>query len=252
MTMRRFACVLVAAVLCLSLLPAALAEEDAAPLLSGDVWDMAGVLSDSTAADLAALNERMSSGRLMVVTRHFLGGKDAGAYARELLDSADSEGGAVLLLVIGEEDYALALGEQIAKALPAESQQSLLARNFRTPYLNRAYDEAVADFALAFAGQVSRAWGESIDLDGLFGRIGLSATPAPQQWSSQSDTNARWQDFFGEDFPENTAGRDREAEREEGLSFVSIIFWAALIYFLFFRKRKRRRYDFGHGPRRRW
>lgn len=250
MTMRRFVCVLAAAVLCLSLLPAAFAEEDAAPLLSGDVWDMAGVLSDSTAADLAVLNERMSGGGLMVVTRHFLGGKDAGAYARELLDSADSEEGAVLLLVIGEEDYALALGEQIAKALPAESQQSLLARNFRTPYLNRAYDEAVADFALAFAGQVSRARGEKIDLDGLFGRIGLSATPAPQQWSGQSDINAMWQDFFGEDFSENRTGRDREADWEGGLG--TLIFWAFIIYFLFFRKRKRRRYDFGHGPRRRW
>lgn len=250
MTMRRFVCVLAAAVLCLSLLPAALAEEDAAPLLSGDVWDMAGVLSDSTAADLVALNERMSGGRLMVVTRHFLGGKDAGAYARELLDSADSEGGAVLLLVIGEEDYALALGDQIAKALPAESQQSLLAQNFRTPFLNRAYDEAVADFALAFAGQVSRARGEKIDLDGLFGRVGLSATPAPQQWSGKSDVNAMWQDFFGEDFPENRTGRDREADWEGGLG--TLIFWAFIIYFLFFRKRKRRRYDFGHGPRRRW
>lgn len=250
MTLRRFVCILTAAVLCLSLLPAALAEEDAAPLLSGDVWDMAGVLSDSTAADLATLNERMSGCRLTVVTRHFLGGKDAGAYARELLDSADSEEGAVLLLVIGEEDYALALGEQIAKALPAESQQSLLAQNFRTPYLNRAYDEAVADFALAFAGQVSRARGEKIDLDGLFGRIGLSATPAPQQWSGQSDINAMWQDFFGEDSPENRNNRDQEADWEGGLG--TLIFWAFVIYFLFFRRRKRRRYDFGHGPHRRW
>lgn len=259
--MRRFAWMLFVLTLCLAALPAARAAEYAAVGNTAIVQDMAGVLSDDTVSDLETLNGRMEKdvGRLLVITRHFLGGADVRAYAEEMFSALRlSDRDALLLLVIGEEDYALAVGSEIRRVLPAESQSSLLAQNLRAPYLNRAYDEAAAGFALAYAGQISRAMGEKVSVSGLFGQSDLSATPAPQTWSSfRSDINSMWQDFFGEDFYAGESAvrqaRQEAQEREARSSgFWTVVGWIAVVYFLFFRKKKRRRYDFGHGPRRRW
>ena len=97
--------------LCL-LLPSALSES--LPPCQGVVTDLAGVLSTDTAAGLETLAQRMEAagcGRLYVVTRHFLGGKDARAYADRLFAAwglQDKDG--LLLLAVGEETYALSLG----------------------------------------------------------------------------------------------------------------------------------------------
>ena len=146
--MRRIVSIVVALVLCLGLLPVSYGETQY-PLSQGAVTDLAGVLGEKTAQDFAALSERLQAAcgaRLHVVTRHFLGGQDAAAYAQGLFDSWGLEGQDVLLLmVIGEENYALAVGRQARQALSADTQTSLLATHFRAAFLNRQYDEALAD-----------------------------------------------------------------------------------------------------------
>ena len=54
---------------------------------------------------------------MAVDIRHFLGGAEAGAYARRLLNELpDPDDSLLLLVVVGEESYALAAGTQADKA----------------------------------------------------------------------------------------------------------------------------------------
>ena len=242
--MRRIISIVVALVLCLGLLPVSYGETQY-PLSQGAVTDLAGVLGEKTAQDFAALSERLQAAcgaRLHVVTRHFLGGQDAAAYAQGLFDSWGLEGQDVLLLmVIGEENYALAVGRQARQALSADTQTSLLATHFRAAFLNRQYDEALAELAVQLAQTVAKAQGETLNVNGLFGIAAIQSTPKPQSsWSFFSQ-----QDWQEEDWP-----IEEEFSSHSSFNWRGWLIWGLLIYFVFFRKKKRT-YNFGHGPRRR-
>ena len=234
--------------LCLALLPSARGESQL-PAPQGAVTDLAGVLSDEAAQDISTLSQRLDDaawGELYVVTRHFLGGADVRAYGQALFQDWDlDEWDALLLLVIGEESYALILGEAAEAALPADAQTSLLATRFRGAYLSREYDAAVAGLLVPLAESLAKAQGESLKTAGLFGQAEIQATPAPQDWNAfRQDINSMWQDMFGETFYEE----QEQAPEDSGVSWRAILIWSLVIYFLFFRKR--RRYNFGHGPKR--
>lgn len=248
--MRRMLGICLSLLLCLSLLPAAQGESQL-PTCQGAVTDLAGVLSDETARDVAVLSERLDDdawGEMYVVTRHFLGGADARAYGKALFEDWNlGEWDALLLLVIGEESYALILGEEAESALPADAQTSLLATRFRGAYLNREYDAAVAGLLVPLAESIAKAQGESLKTAGLFGQAEIQATPAPQDWTSfRQDMNSMWQDMFGEDFYEEP--EHVESSKDSGIGWRTILIWGLVIYFLFFRKK--RKYNFGHGPKR--
>lgn len=237
--------------LCL-LLPSALSES--LPPCQGVVTDLAGVLSTDTAAGLEALAQRMEAagcGRLYVVTRHFLGGKDARAYADRLFAAwglQDKDG--LLLLAVGEETYALSLGSAAQAALPQESRTALLAQKLRADYLARDYDAAAAAFALGYAGQVSRALGARVDTAGV---LGQESQPQQQNAWSLSD----WRELVQ---PEEASAQDwaqEQRQTEKKTNWRAIIIWALVIYFLFFRKKskkmkKKNAFNFGHRPGRRW
>lgn len=240
--MRRMLSVFLALVLCVSFLPAR--AESAFPASQGMVTDLAGVLNPETIQDMQILSQRLEDaigGELYIVTRHFLGGQDAVNYAKGIFDAwqLDDED-ALLLLVIGEERYALALGKAAQKALPSDTQISLLATHFRGAYLNREYDHAVADFALRLAQTMAQAENESLNIQGLFGQENILATPAPQSWQSfTQDINALWQDMFDEDFYKEE--KQREEKEEDNVNWRGIIIWGLVIYFLFFRKKKKKK-----------
>ena len=237
--------------LCL-LLPSALSES--LPPCQGVVTDLAGVLSADTAAGLETLAQRMEAagcGRLYVVTRHFLGGKDARAYADRLFAAwglQDKDG--LLLLAVGEETYALSLGSAAQAALPQESRTALLAQKLRADYLARDYDAAAAAFALGYAGQLSRALGARVDTAGV---LGQESQPQQQNAWSLSD----WRELVQ---PEEASAQDwaqEQRQTEKKTNWRAIIIWALVIYFLFFRKKskkmkKKNAFNFGHRPGRRW
>ncbi|MBQ6803319.1 MAG: TPM domain-containing protein [Clostridia bacterium] len=237
---------LIALACCLFFLPAA--AESQYPQAQGAVTDLAGVLGVATADDTALLSQRLKDavdGEIYVVTRHFLGGAEPLEYGQYLFDAWElGEMDCLLLMVIGEEEYALILGNEAGKRLPLESQMTLLANSFRVEYLNREYDEAVGKFLPALSGQLARAAGEKIDVSGLFGKMTAEITPRPSAW------NDLWNGMFAQVEEEEESNWEEEmAQEETKTNWRTVIIWGLVIYFLFIRKKKKRRYNFGHPPK---
>lgn len=237
--MRKIVSVVTALVLCLLLLPAAQAEDY--PPFQGIVADVAGVLSEETISDLKALSQRMEQkigGHIYVLTRHFLGGASPQVYADKVFEIWDlGENDALLLMVIGEESYALTLGSLARSSLNKETENSLLAASFRPDFLNRNYDQAVGAFSKAWAQALARAQGETMNETGLFSDTAAQSTPQPQS------LNEIWQGMFAQnDYVEEPWDWGAEWEVEEThVNWRGILIWAIVIYFLFFRKKRRRR-----------
>ena len=247
MLMRKMTALLLALALCLCLTNAACAATEYPPRPSGTVSDLAGVLGEQTIRDMETLNERMNDaagGRLFVLTRHFLGGANAQSYADKVFEVWSLEDSdALLLMVIGEETYALSLGAAAKKAVPADTQTSLLASHFRGVYLNRQYDEALADLAVALGQTLAKAFGDTLDTAGLFGAAAIQSTPQPQTvddyWygmfarddydARQNDDDTYWEDW-----------QNQWRYEESSINWRSVIIWGLVIYFLFFRRKRRR------------
>lgn len=245
--MRRMQSLLLALICCLLFLPLAAAENQA-PAPQGAVTDWAGVLSRDTWEDAAALSQRLEKavgGKIYIVTRHFLGGAEALEYGQYLFDAWElGEMDGLLLMVIGEEKYALVLGNKAQTLLPPESQTALLAHHFRTPFLNRDYDAAVAGLTPALGEHLARAAGKKIDVSGLFGESALAAVPPSSGWSDL------WNGMFAQVAEEEESDWAAEEAREETRSnWRTVIIWGLVIYFLFFRKKKRRRSRAGHASK---
>ena len=209
------------------------------PVMRGAVNDDAAVLSDSTAQDIETLNQRGDT-RFTVVTRHFLGGADAQQYCSALFDAWGlGDDDFLLLLVIGEERYAAAMGSHIAGVAFSEEQlSSLFSAKLRPLFLQeRDYDGAVGSFLLAASAQIARAQGETINTAGLFGSTQQSATSQQNSNSSSSGswftswTGNNWSGFFSDsDLNDFTQGaEDYEYEGGSGFSVGKMILIVAVI-----------------------
>ena len=245
---KKFATLLLALALCLSFIPAACGETEYPPRPAGAAADLAGVLGEKAAQDLDTLLDRtMEAGGFgfYVLTRHFLGGANAQEYADKVFEVWGLGGSdALLLMVIGEETYALSLGAAAKSALPAETTTSLLGA-FRAGYLNRQYDAALADLSVGLGQALAKAFGETLDASGLFGREAIqSATPQPQ---TASDF---WYGMFAQDdydaLEDDDAAfwrswQDQQQSEETHINWRSVIIWGLVIYFLFFRRRRKAR-----------
>ena len=223
----------------LLIFPLASAESQA-PVSQGAVTDLAGVLRNDTITDAEILSQRLekaTGGQVYVVTRHFLGGAETLEYGQYLFDAWElGEMDCLLLMVIGEENYALIPGNKLDRLVPAESRNTLLANYFRTPYLNRDYDGAVSGLLLAFSENLSRAAGNMVDTAGLFGRAAQPQENTIKTW------NALWNSMFAQvEETEENDWAERQAQEETESNWRTVIIWALVIYFLFFRKKKRRR-----------
>lgn len=239
--MRKIVSVLSVLALCLMLLPAAQAEDY--PPFQGIVADVAGVLGEDTVSDLKTLSDRLESavdGHVYVLTRHFLGGASAQTYADKVFEIWGlGSNDALLLMVIGEESYALSLGALAKASLPQETRNSLLANQFRAAFLSRDYDGAASGLAAALAQALAKAQGESLNAAGLFGteEAQPQSTPKPQSWDEI------WEGMFAQqDYQEEPWDWSSEWDVEEYHgNWSGILIWALVIYFLFFRKKRRRR-----------
>lgn len=248
MRVDRILALALALMLCIGLAAPAFAETKYPPRPQGTVADLAGVLGEQTITDMEALNTRINTatgGQLYVLTRHFLGGVNAANYAKKVFDVWGlGSNDALLLMVIGEETYAIALGSAAEKTVPTDTQISLMANHFRTPFLARQYDEALADVAEQLGQTLAKAKNQSLDVAGLFGQTVLQSTPQPQttdDWwygmfarddydARESDNDRYWQDW-----------RNQWNHEETRINWRSVIIWGLVIYFLFFRKKRRHR-----------
>ena len=240
--MRRFMAFLL--LVSMLIFPVAQAE-NAYPVRQGHLNDLAGVLEDGAANDLAVLSQRLSEktgGQIYVITRHFLGGKNIQEYADGLFaDWQLTENDALLLMVIGEENFALELGAKAEKALPSETRTALLAQ-FRADFLARNYMGAVGEFCLSYA----KMTGKDISTAGLFGQAEVKKSA----WDTfLQDSGAFFQDMFASNSKDSAEAQQENAREETRSNWRTIIIWGLAIYFLFFRK-NRRKYNFAHPPRR--
>lgn len=261
---RRVLAIALAALLCCACLFSAQAETEYPPRPQGVTADLAAVLGDDVIQDLEELSSRLekaADGHIYVLTRHFLGGVDAQRYADKVFEVWGLNGNdALLLMVIGEESYALALGASAKTAVSAETRTALLASSFRTPFLDREYDKAVSGLSLSLAQSLAKAKGETLDVSGLFGQASASAASAAKATPKPQSSSEFWNSMFARDDYNATETNNEqiwtnwkiEWNREENsINWRSIIIWALVIYFLFFRKKRQRPPRSPHPPRRR-
>ena len=247
--MRMNVCLLVACILLTSF--SALAQE------MPTVRDSAAVLGADTLKDARTLGQLVKQGMgitLAVDTRHFLGGAEVSDYARDLLsEAADPANTLLLLMVIGEESYALAAGSEAGKLLNPAARETLLSTQFRSPFLARDYDRAVSDFLSHAAGQLAAATGKNLDQEGLFGQV-KAPTPAPTAAPQSTGPYKRVSIFdlnsiLGEQLkptsvPQKQAQNDDE---DKGLSIGSIVLIGMVLSMIFGKKNRAGR-GCGCGP----
>lgn len=207
------------------------------------VRDGAALLAPQTVNQLIELSdalEEQTGFRLSVDVRHFLGGAQPDAFAQTLLSQRqDKENTLLLLAVIGEERYALAAGSNVLRALPQDAQQSLLSRWFRTPFLNRRYDDAVLTVMAQAAAQMAIAKGVALSAEPL-------VTPAPTAAPSTGYKTIQLPDFGLDDVlreplrPTPRPVRDDQDSRDRGMSIGSIIVIGLVLSSLFGKKRNGR------------
>ena len=255
--MRNKLCLFLAVMLFGSLLfPSALAVNY--PEKSGYAFDSAGVLSESTVKDIMTLNERLddaANANIYVVTRHFLGGEDVSKYADALFEQWNlGSSDALLMLVIGEESYALSCGSKVRKAIQGETEAVLMGTYFRAPYQARAYDGAVGALLPELARKIAAAKDETVSLAGLFGQTEQKQTASDGvfNWSDFiTSGNVDWKDYSDADTTQTAAqSKTEKVEKETGFSIGKLVLILAIFYFLFGRKGSKNKYNFRHPPKR--
>ncbi len=247
MFLRKIPALCLALILCVSLVCQAQAETEYPPRPQGTVADLAGVLGEKTIQDAETLSARLqdaAGGQLYVLTRHFLGGADAQQYADKVFEvwSLTSQD-ALLLMVIGEEDFALSLGGSAKSALPTEARNTLLGA-FRNTFRQREYDAALADLSLSLGQTLAKAAGSSLDASGLFGAAAVQSTPQPQSVSDFWYGMFARDDYDSKENDQENIWQEWQSEwqhEESRVNWRGIIIWALVIYFLFFRRKKHRR-----------
>lgn len=203
-----------------------------APALASDlpaVSDTAGVLDPGLISGIQALSretQRALDIRLRVITRDFLGGAQAPAFAEETrLISDDPEQTILLVMVIGEERYALSMGSVPQALLGQDAVNNLLASTFRGPYLNRDYDSALKSMMGGLVARMQNASGKRLDSSGLF----TSAQPEPTQAIDPMDSFFRQRERSADN-----ARRYEEDAQDAGRSRLSL--WQiALIGFILYK-----------------
>lgn len=240
-----FALILIVA-LCSCALPS-LGEK----LRVGTVNDDAAVLADSTVKDVETLNSRCTV-QFTVVTRHFLGGADTQEYADRLFAEANlGAADALLLLVIGEERYAVTLGSYADQLITAEQLSSLLSSKLRAPFIQeRDYDAAVGSFLLAAASQFARSEGVTLNTSGLFGNDASTRTGDTGTKQSGSSWNDLLRGFFSEDTDDAYTYEQKESSGGSGFSVRRIII-IAVVLILISRSRRKAAKPAKHTPPRR-
>ena len=240
------AALFLALVLCFGTVSLANAETEYPPRPDGTASDLAGVLGEQTIKDLETLNQRLedaAGGRIFVLTRHFLGGADAQQYADQVFQVwALDRNDALLLLVIGEENFALTLGAGIKNSMPAETRNTLLGA-FRNTYRNRQYDEALGNLAVSLGQTIAKANGNTLNVAGLFGAAAIQSTPQPKTVDDYWYGMFARDDYDARESSDETYWTDWQNQvryEASSVNWRSVIIWGLVIYFLFFRRRRRR------------
>lgn len=144
------------------------------PKQDGYATDAARILSATTLEDLGTVDKRLDKAgvlQLKIATVDFLDGQDADDYADALFDRWDLDDDDVLLLLaIGNGEYAISAGSDASRKLTPALQEELLQQHVKPMLDNQDYEGAVVDFTLAFIDETNRLYGKRISTSGLFGK----------------------------------------------------------------------------------
>ncbi|NLX82214.1 MAG: TPM domain-containing protein, partial [Clostridiales bacterium] len=221
------------------------------------VEDLAFVLSPDLIREVERLNEQIYSRlgfHIQIITRDFLGGANTQHYTDEVFLSKPLQGGILLVVVIGEEDYAITIGEKADDLLNKDKAENLLTTHFRAPFLKeRDYDKALAAFLVNLA-QHFRSQGKQdirpsaalLAIAGVSGEDISKATAVPASEGSWLDSifgDAKEREHQAWQYSEDA--RDAAEEDWHGLSLFQIAFIGFILYKIFGKKRKGR---IGCGP----
>ena len=236
--MRKIIACLVILTLILTVVTAAVGEKEF-PSCKGIVTDEALILHDEAEAGLEELSQQLEKsmgGHIYVYTRHFLGTMDADSYAKKVFDLWGlGENDVLLMVAYGEEKYALAMGAKAKELLPGtEALEMMLAENLENEFEvgNRNFDQAVGNVASELAKYLSK---NTVTGKSLIDQIFSNATQS-------SSTDEKSDDSLTENREDNTPSIRHENQVEEHKSnWRTIIIWGLVIYFLFFRKKRRGR-----------
>lgn len=236
--MKKICALLTLLCLLFSTIPACALES--APECMGTVTDLALVIGDAAQKDLDTLRRRYqdaTGGKLYLVTRHFIGGRDVQEYADTLFDLWSLEENDVLLLmVIGEESYGMSLGKKAAAALPGEARATLFAAHFHDAFMRREYDKAAGDMCMAALSRIASHQDEKLNTSGLFG----SAVSQSPLHVYEQELTGLFSSFFEEEEPEREQPSVLREDKSTGISIWKIL----LIFFILravLRKRKRKK-----------
>jgi len=204
------------------------------PECSGVVTDAAGVLSRSTLSDLNTLDDRLDDAdalRLRIATVDFLDAADAQDYAASLfarwrLDDEDI----LLVLAVGEDQYALHAGKDAEKRISARQQAKLLAANLETPFLQQEYDAAIAAYAPVLADEIAKTCDADVNRSGLFGAAKVNVF---DNWAEKLESHAQSIETAAEAF------LSRE-NRENGVSLMKVILTVVLLMIIFGNRRSKK------------
>lgn len=224
------------------------------------VDDLALAFSPGFVSLVNNLSQQMDSqldAPLLLVTRHFLGGKSLTEFYRQLLENEPEMDKAILfVLVIGEEKYQVFVGEQAQKVISPEKAEALLNGDFRDAYLkDRAYERAVAGYLIRLAESLSANGQAYLDTSGLTSYAHISQ-PVPPLPTLPPENGEGVTDYVFEnpDLSREYARRYDEdarvaADEDKGLSIFQIAIFGFILYKLFGRKnRKNGNNKKGCGP----
>ena len=219
------------------------------------IQDNTAILSAQTKIDADKLGQLLKDKtgvKIAVEIRHFLGGAKPDTYAQRLLkETENSQDTLLLLIVIGEEVYDFAEGSNAEKLIGPELLETLLSKNFRSDFLNRDYDKAVAGFMLSTAKEIAKQSGVVINTEGLFGNSAQQPSSAALPGGTKRVKLPDLNDILGDPIsatsdPKNN--RDRTQREDKGLGIGSIIIIGLVLSSIFGKNKRGRRKGCGCGP----
>jgi len=138
------------------------------PMANFFVNDFAGVISDEEQDKIIALNEEIAEcgAQIVVATVDFTDGKGAPDYALEMFNKwgigdAGENNGALILLVIGEDDYFTALGTGTEKFISSGDIGVMQAWHMEAYFSEGNYGTGAVDLAYAIGDKVKEHYGIS-------------------------------------------------------------------------------------------
>lgn len=239
--MRKLLCLILMMAVVFSLYPSFARE--------GAVDDLAGVLHPDFIREVGSLDDQFRQSfqvGIKVITRDFLGGKQVQAYADQTREALGDDSLILLVLVIGEEQYAASLGQAASQQISADRVESLLNDHFRGAFLkDRAYDRALAAFLLGASGVLQEKTGQQIKLSSLLRGFAGEQVPEVPALTQAPDSGIDSLDSIFEDTRRNEDdarqydedARDAAQGQGKGLSLFQIALIGFILYKIFGKKR---------------